>query len=1124
MFSKPRLNRSSLHAMLLAAIAAFAASAARESHAQGIVDLRLVGPATPIIPGQTFEVKLRAERQNAATACSFSALDCIVGWDPTHLEFLGITTTGSVPLLSSYLPTPANDYTGINELALPQDGNLLYSALAPLGQPRQVTTAGVQVVTFRFKSRDTSTFTLSSVFIIDNLNISYPAETVVYDGVTPGVDNFGIGYAAAIDQIDCSTVYWYRDSDGDGAGDPSDSTTSCTQPAGFVSSSNDLCPTNASLLSPVTYYTDADADGFGALAAPGSFCLTSAPTGYVANSSDCDDAAVIYTDGDGDTFGAGPMVACNGVSSNTDCNDADSAVYPGALENCANLAIDNDCDGSTADAEAVDSLSYYTDGDSDGFGASTATAVKSCSAISGSVTNNSDCDDAAVIYTDGDADGFGAGPMVACNGVSSNTDCDDSSNAVYPGAPELCATDTVDNDCDLNATEIDANAADKVDFYRDQDLDGFSIATSAKFCPGTSNAGYIATLSSPVDCDDASNAAYPGAAELCATVGVDNNCDSNLNDVDANASDKIDFYRDQDLDGFSISTTAQFCPGTSNAGYLATLSNPADCDDTSNAVYPGAPELCADLAIDNDCDGSVLESEATDRSTWYEDADNDNVGDASVSVLACSQPTGYVASSGDACPSDPKKLAPLGCGCGFPDTDGDLDGNPDCFGAISALSMSADQSVYAPGEQVTVRVSSTLSGTGLRSANLSLVFDPTQLELVSVAPVAGSAYSVETSEVVDNIAGTLRYVVSVAAADPANTGAAALADLVFNIRPSAAFCSSSGLVAFGTVGGASTSMSTTTTVPMIPSKSDLGAISFLSTLPVLSGVPADISVAADAGTLAGAFITDPGVTALDACSGAAFVDLAIAYAGGGSGAAWPATGMFPIGTSTVVWTATDSVGQTSSLTRTITVANHQLLDVAVSMFGQITQNSTRTIRVTVGGASQTFEMPLNAGAGSITGIQVPVATSLPCVAVKDPEHSVSKTGAGSVSGVRYAASVVLRQGDSNDDNIVDVLDFGIFVGDRGVDATRRGISNFNSDPVVNNGDFQFISLSFFQVGETCGAFDGPGRPISRISVKELRRRGMGELAQADINRDGWLDLRDIQLYMQGIEPMPLPAN
>ncbi|MEY2714741.1 MAG: hypothetical protein RIT24_1084, partial [Planctomycetota bacterium] len=152
-----------------------------------------------------------------------------------------------------------------------------------------------------------------------------------------------------------------------------------------------------------------------------------------------------------------------------------------------------------------------------------------------------------------------------------------------------------------------------------------------------------------------------------------------------------------------------------------------------------------------------------------------------------------------------------------------------------------------------------------------------------------------------------------------------------------------------------------------------------------------------------------------------------------------------------------------------------------------------------------------------------VSLTLPCVLVKDPEHSIAKSAAASVSGVRYAASVVLRQGDSNDDNMVDVLDFGIFVGDRGVDATGRGISNFNSDLVINNGDFQFISLSFFQIGDSCGAFDGR-RPISRISVKELRRRGMGELAQADINRDGWVDMRDIQMYMQGVEPAPMAGN
>ena len=36
-----------------------------------------------------------------------------------------------------------------------------------------------------------------------------------------------------------------------------------------------------------------------------------------------------------------------------------------------------------------------------------------------------------------------------------------------------------------------------------------------------------------------------------------------------------------------------------------------------------------------------------------------------------------------------------------------------------------------------------------------------------------------------------------------------------------------------------------------------------------------------------------------------------------------------------------------------------------------------------------------------------------------------------------------------------------------------------------------------------------------MSIKELRRSGLGDLAVADINRDGWLDTRDMQLYLQG---------
>jgi len=165
-----------------------------------------------------------------------------------------------------------------------------------------------------------------------------------------------------------------------------------------------------------------DGDGFG----NGDMIRSCAPVdGFVTNSIDCDDNSVIYGDGDGDGFGAGPMVACNGVASNSDCDDASNAVFPGAAEVCADLAVDNDCDGDVSDAEASDSVAYFVDGDQDGFGAGAATM--SCSAIAGSVTNADDCNDAMVMYADLDLDGFGAGAMIACGGVATVSDCDDTS-------------------------------------------------------------------------------------------------------------------------------------------------------------------------------------------------------------------------------------------------------------------------------------------------------------------------------------------------------------------------------------------------------------------------------------------------------------------------------------------------------------------------------------------------------------------------------------------------------------------------------------------------------------------------------------------------------------------------
>ncbi|MEY4118907.1 MAG: hypothetical protein RLZZ116_2235, partial [Planctomycetota bacterium] len=487
-----------------------------------------------------------------------------------------------------------------------------------------------------------------------------------------------------------------------------------------------------------SYYVDGDQDGFGAGAATKS---CTAIAGSVTNNSDCNDAAVIYADGDGDTFGAGPKVACNGVATNTDCNDASAAVYPGALENCANDGTDNDCDGeANSDAAATDSVAYYRDVDVDGFGAGAATM--SCTAIAGSVTNSSDCDDTRVMYVDGDADTYGAGPMVACNGVSANGDCNDAAADIHPGAPEVCANRTIDNDCDGIATD-DAEATDSTAYYTDGDRDTFGAGAPTMSCVVIANkvtnnsdcddtkllyadndgdtfgAGAMIAcggVTSNIDCDDASATVYPGAAENCANAGIDNDCDGIGND-DAEATDSVSYYRDLDSDGFGAGIVRKSC--TAIAGWVTNSSDcndaavlyadvdldgfgagpmvacngvllNTDCNDASAAVFPGAPERCANDGVDNDCDGEAnSDAEATDSVAYYVDGDQDGFG-AGAATKSCTAISGSVTNSSDC--NDSAVL--------YTDADGDTFGalpKVACNGVSSSTDCNDSSATVFPG-------------------------------------------------------------------------------------------------------------------------------------------------------------------------------------------------------------------------------------------------------------------------------------------------------------------------------------------------------------------------------------------------------------------------------------------
>ena len=82
--------------------------------------------------------------------------------------------------------------------------------------------------------------------------------------------------------------------------------------------------------------------GCQAAACPGTVALNS-PTNFAGQSGSV--TAPACTDGDGDGYGSPGDPSCPNGSA-TDCNDANNAVHPGAVEDCDDT-IDNNCDGDT---------------------------------------------------------------------------------------------------------------------------------------------------------------------------------------------------------------------------------------------------------------------------------------------------------------------------------------------------------------------------------------------------------------------------------------------------------------------------------------------------------------------------------------------------------------------------------------------------------------------------------------------------------------------------------------------------------------------------------------------------------------------------------------------------------
>ncbi len=692
-----------------------------------------------------------------APADGFQGVDITVRYNTALLQALNVNTTTftSGYGLSFNLATPGVVLISLFGPPLAGTGPLVDIEFAVVGEVGEQAPLDVSVGTVNegliATALDDGLFTVSPDGDADDVPACEDCDDAnadVYPGapeICDEIDNQCPGDTGYGDIDEGVTTTFYRDVDDDGYGVDTDTVEACTAPTGYVADDGD-CDDLDPLVNPgatevcnlidddcdasidegveTTFYRDADEDGFGDALDTADACT--APAGYVADDTDCDDANATvfpgaaettadgidqdcdggdtcFADADLDTFGSTATVASTDLvctdagesTTSTDCDDANATVFPGAAETTAD-SIDQDCDGG-------DTCFADTDLDTFGSTATVASADLVCT-DAGESTTSTDCDDANATvfpgaaettadgidqdcdggdtcFADADLDTFGSTATVASTDLvctdagesTTSTDCDDANASVNPGATEVC--NLIDDDCDASIDEGVTTT-----FYRDVDEDGFGDALdTADAC--TAPAGYVAD---GTDCNDFDDAVYPGAPETTAD-GIDQDCDG---------GDTC--FVDGDADTYGTSATvASVNLSCADAGESA---NSTDCNDADPSINPGALEIVAD-GIDQNCDGAE---------TCYADGDGDGAGTLttmSSADLDCADP-GESTTTDDCNDADPTIYlgAPEVIGDGIDqDCDGVdicyVDGDGDTFGTSSTVA-NADADCADPGESL----------------------------------------------------------------------------------------------------------------------------------------------------------------------------------------------------------------------------------------------------------------------------------------------------------------------------------------------------------------------------------------------------------------------------------------
>jgi len=443
---------------------------------------------------------------------------------------------------------------------------------------------------------------------------------------------------------------------------------------------------------------------------------------------------------------------------------------------------------------------------------------------------------------------------------------------------------------------------------------------------------------------------------------------------------------------------------------------------------------------------------------------------------------------------------------------------------------------FSAGETFDVRVEMGIADVPIVGVQFFLEYDASTLTFLSIDPGGlvnpFSPFTMEFNEMVDPGLGTINYMVGVDFGS-STMGLTTVAVITFQT-----FSECDAFLRYRPAGPNNVPNRFTDVDgnEVLPNLVDMMPIRINGSPPTLGTCPADITVPPAPGVLT-AVVTWANPSATDSCDGAA-VPVTCDPSSGST---------FNPGTAMVTCTATNSCGIQDTCTFDVHV-EPQVVTVDVELGSVAPGPFNRCITFDVwdcdgppAAQHATVAQTLTFTNGLSFGVDVMIPGGVwECITARDELHTLRSTAPdfSTIDGIYYTATFVgnpatgghrLVGGNLNDDEYIDILDFGILSSQHMTLAnpdTPCGTppldANINGDNQVNLLDLVIFVGNSLQASELdcCGAGStaAASGPIEAISIRDLRRMGLGHLVAADINQDGILDMDDALALLNGAVP------